>query len=40
LMKTQSKNTANLVIYAIKNGYLKIWVHFVLPKTSPCISDP
>lgn len=24
LMKTQSKNTANLVIYAIKNGYLKI----------------
>lgn len=24
LMKTQSKNTANLVIYAIKNGFLKI----------------
>lgn len=24
LMKTQSKNTANLVIYAIKNDYLKI----------------
>ena len=24
LLKTQSKNTANLVIYAIKNGYLKI----------------
>lgn len=24
LMKTQSKNTANLVIYAIKNGHLKI----------------
>ena len=24
LLKTQSKNTANLVIYAIKNGFLKI----------------
>jgi len=24
LMKTQSKNTANLVIYAIKNGFLKL----------------
>jgi len=24
LQKTQSKNTANLVIYALKNGYLKI----------------
>lgn len=24
LLKTQSKNTANLVIYAIKNGYLEI----------------
>lgn len=24
LLKTQSKNTANLVVYAIKNGYLKI----------------
>lgn len=24
LMKTQSKNTANLVIYAMKNGFLKI----------------